>query len=198
MAGVHSFVRPAPREHSSVPTAKSRSRRAQGLSRLAALRGHPKGLSLTGPSTAAPSIGSGAGGACHIIGKFKPVDLGEIHAAGDTSASAHEGSLESRHQSWTTAAQRRYFCTCGYSRPAMFPFLARTHGKPSAGRPWESTQGTNVLATRKPPVSMVSVLQSRAAARRILGSFPQEPPRRTRPRAQSPDVHAEPSAGAPV
>jgi hypothetical protein len=45
------------REHSSVPTAESDSRRAQGLSRLAALRGHPKGLALTGPSTAAPCIG---------------------------------------------------------------------------------------------------------------------------------------------
>jgi hypothetical protein len=26
----------------------------------------------------------GAGGACHIIGKFKPVALGEIHVAGDS------------------------------------------------------------------------------------------------------------------
>jgi hypothetical protein len=48
------------RGHSSVPTAKSRSRRAQGLSRLAALFcGHPKGLALIGPSTAACLIGSG-------------------------------------------------------------------------------------------------------------------------------------------
>jgi len=47
------------REHSSVPAAKSRSRRAQGLSRLAALRGHPQGLALTGPSTAASSTAPG-------------------------------------------------------------------------------------------------------------------------------------------
>jgi hypothetical protein len=47
------------REHSSAPAAKSRSRRAQGLSRLAALRGHPQGLALTGPSTAASSTAPG-------------------------------------------------------------------------------------------------------------------------------------------
>jgi hypothetical protein len=44
------------REYSSIPTANSRSRRAQGLSRLAAssrLRGHPQGLALIGPSTVA-------------------------------------------------------------------------------------------------------------------------------------------------
>jgi hypothetical protein len=37
------------REHSSVPTAKSRSRRAQGLSRLAASSRPPKGLGLDWP-----------------------------------------------------------------------------------------------------------------------------------------------------
>src|ERR1700674_3840993 len=37
------------REHSSVPTAKSRSRRAQGLSRLAASSRPPEGLGLDWP-----------------------------------------------------------------------------------------------------------------------------------------------------
>jgi len=67
------------REHSSIPPAESRSRRAQGLSRLAALRGHPKGLALIGPSTVASLIGSGL----EALATFKPVALGEIHAAGD-------------------------------------------------------------------------------------------------------------------
>jgi len=37
------------REHSSIPTAKSRSRRAQGLSRLAASSRPPEGLGLDWP-----------------------------------------------------------------------------------------------------------------------------------------------------
>src|SRR5580700_1820453 len=61
------------REHSSIPTANSRSRRAQGLSRLAASSRPPEGLGLDWPE-----------GAHHIIGKFKLLVLGEIHAAGDT------------------------------------------------------------------------------------------------------------------
>jgi pimeloyl-ACP methyl ester carboxylesterase len=72
------------REHSSIPTAKSRSRRAQGLSRagrvFAATR---KGSALIGPSTAAHWIGSGLECACHIIAKSKPVVLDGVRAGGD-------------------------------------------------------------------------------------------------------------------
>ena len=66
------------REHSSVPTAKSRSRRAQGLSRLAASSRPPEGLGLDWPEhggtldrygleAAAISAGTGAvGSLAHI------------------------------------------------------------------------------------------------------------------------------------
>src|SRR5580658_9289650 len=58
------------REHSSIrpPNLAAVARRAcQGWPRL---RGHPKGLALTGPSTAARSIGSGleAAGNCAGLG----------------------------------------------------------------------------------------------------------------------------------
>ena len=72
------------REYSSIPTAKSRSRRAQGLSRLAASSRPPAGLGLDWPEHGGILDRIGAGGAHHIIGKFKPLVLGEIHAAGDT------------------------------------------------------------------------------------------------------------------
>jgi hypothetical protein len=71
-------------EHSSIPTAKSRSRRAQGLSRLAASSRPPAGLGLDWPEHGGILDRIGAGGARHIVGKFKPLVLGEIHAAGDT------------------------------------------------------------------------------------------------------------------
>ena len=73
------------REYSSIPTASSRSRRAQGLSRLAASSRPPAGLGLDWPEHGGILDRIGAGGAHHIIGKFKPLVLGEIHAAGDTS-----------------------------------------------------------------------------------------------------------------
>jgi len=73
------------REYSSIPTAKSRSRRAQGLSRVAASSRPPAGLGLDWPEHGGILNRIGAGGAHHIIGKFKPLVLGEIHAAGDTS-----------------------------------------------------------------------------------------------------------------
>src|SRR5712691_8706869 len=78
------------REHSSVPTAESRSRRAQGLSRLAASSRPPEGLGLDWPEHGGILDRIGAGGACHIIGKFKPVALGEIHAAGDKRWRRHK------------------------------------------------------------------------------------------------------------
>src|SRR6202050_3105881 len=71
------------REYSSIPTASSRSRRAQGLSRLAASSRPPAGLGLDWPEHGGILDRIGAGGAHHIIGKFKPLVLGEIHAAGD-------------------------------------------------------------------------------------------------------------------
>src|SRR5580704_9635368 len=71
------------REHSSIPTANSRSRRAQGLSRLAASSRPPAGLGLDWPEHGGILDRIGAGGAHHIAGKFKPLVLGEIHAAGD-------------------------------------------------------------------------------------------------------------------
>src|SRR5580700_1229940 len=67
------------REHSSIPTANSRSRRAQGLSRLAASSRPPAGLGLDWPEHGGILNRIGAGGAHHIIGKFKPLVLGEIH-----------------------------------------------------------------------------------------------------------------------
>jgi hypothetical protein len=71
------------REYSSIPTANSRSRRAQGLSRLAASSRPPAGLGLDWPEHGGILDRIGAGGAHHIVGKFKPLVLGEIHAAGD-------------------------------------------------------------------------------------------------------------------
>src|SRR6266446_2803873 len=71
------------REYSSIPTANSCSRRAQGLSRLAASSRPPEGLGLDWPEHGGILDRIGAGGARHIKGKFKPVVLGEIHAAGD-------------------------------------------------------------------------------------------------------------------
>jgi hypothetical protein len=50
------------REHSSVPTAKSRSRRAQGLSRLAASSRPPEGLGLDWPEHGGMLDRIGAGG----------------------------------------------------------------------------------------------------------------------------------------
>jgi hypothetical protein len=47
------------REYSSIPTAKSRSRRAQGLSMLAASSRPPAGLGLDWPEHVASSTGSG-------------------------------------------------------------------------------------------------------------------------------------------
>jgi hypothetical protein len=47
-------------------------------------RGHPKGSALIGPSTVASLIGSGAAGD-RCVRKFKPVALGQIHTAGNTS-----------------------------------------------------------------------------------------------------------------
>src|SRR6266852_7514284 len=65
------------------PNLAAVARRAcQGWPRL---RGHPKGSGLDWPEHGGILDRIGAGGACHIIGKFKPVALGEIHAAGDTS-----------------------------------------------------------------------------------------------------------------
>src|SRR5580693_2218170 len=65
------------REHSSIPTANSRSRRAQGLSRLAASSRPPAGLGLDWPEHGGILNRIGSGGAHHIIGKFKPLVLGE-------------------------------------------------------------------------------------------------------------------------
>jgi hypothetical protein len=50
------------REHSSVPTARSRSRRAQGLSRLAASSRPPEGLGLDSPEHGGMLDGLGRGG----------------------------------------------------------------------------------------------------------------------------------------
>src|SRR5580698_8334726 len=86
------------REHSSIPTANSRSRRAQGLSRLAASSRPPAGLGLDWPEHGGILNRIGAGGAHHIIGKFKPLVLGEIHAAGDTIAALQRQRFRScRH-----------------------------------------------------------------------------------------------------
>jgi hypothetical protein len=108
------------REHSSIPTAKSRGRRAQGLSRLAASLRPPEGLGLDWPehggtldrlgleaagirtsaalaliilapsSTANPATAHKRPQcrrtrACKIVGKFKPLILGEVHTAGNTA-----------------------------------------------------------------------------------------------------------------
>src|SRR5258706_158884 len=71
------------REHSSVPTAvlTAAARRAcQGWPRL---RGHPLGLGLDWPEHGGMLIGSGLQ-ALTTLGKFKPMVLGEIQAAGDS------------------------------------------------------------------------------------------------------------------
>src|SRR5258706_9344657 len=51
---------------------------------LAASSRPPAGLGLDWPEHGDILDWIGAGGAGHIIGKFKPVALDEIHAAGDT------------------------------------------------------------------------------------------------------------------
>jgi hypothetical protein len=84
------------REHSSIPTANSRSRRAQGLSRLAASSRPPEGLGLDWPEHGGILNRIGAGGAHHIIGKFKPLVLGEIHAAGDIAGRTHSEGRQGR------------------------------------------------------------------------------------------------------
>jgi hypothetical protein len=86
------------REHSSVPTANSRSRRAQGLSRLAASSRPPAGLGLDWPEHGGILDRIGAGGAHHIAGKFKPLVLSEIHAAGDRVDSVTSRSSDSPSQ----------------------------------------------------------------------------------------------------
>jgi hypothetical protein len=73
------------REHSSVPTVQSHGRRAQGLSRLAASSRPPEGLGLDWPEHGGILDRIGLEALATIIGKFKPVTLDEIHAAGDTS-----------------------------------------------------------------------------------------------------------------
>ena len=78
------------REHSSVPAAKSRSSRAQGLSRLAASSLPPEGLGLDGAEHGGILNRTGAGGANpssdggQITAKFYPLESGGIHAAGNT------------------------------------------------------------------------------------------------------------------
>src|SRR5271169_5057582 len=63
------------------PNLGAAARRAcQGWPRL---RGHPQGLGLDWPEHGGILDRIGAGGAHHIIGKFIPFGLGEIHAAGD-------------------------------------------------------------------------------------------------------------------
>jgi hypothetical protein len=94
------------REYSSIPTANSRSRRAQGLSRLAASSRPPAGLGLDWPEHGGILDRIGAGGAHHIVGKFKPLVLGEIHAAGDNTAEAG-WRLPPSHPRCTMMAPRR-------------------------------------------------------------------------------------------
>src|ERR1700680_4990479 len=95
------------REYSSIPTANSRSRRAQGLSRLAASSRPPGGLGLDWPEHGGILDRIGAGGAHHIIGKFKPLVLGEIHAAGDNQSSAAASAPPGTHNTcWTFSAHR--------------------------------------------------------------------------------------------
>jgi len=60
------------REHSSVPTAKSHSRRAEGLSRLAASSRPPEGLGLDWPEHGGTLDWIGAGG------------CGKLHPGGST------------------------------------------------------------------------------------------------------------------
>ena len=72
------------REHSSAPTAKSRGRRAQGLSRLAAPSRPPAGLGLDWSEHGGMLDRIGAAGDPRPIRKFKPVILSEIHTAANT------------------------------------------------------------------------------------------------------------------
>src|SRR5271155_2354028 len=68
------------------PNLGAAARRAcQGWPRL---RGHPQGLGLDWPEHGGILDRIGAGGAHHIIGKFIPFGLGEIHAAGDIAGSS--------------------------------------------------------------------------------------------------------------
>jgi hypothetical protein len=87
-----------------LPERKFRSRPAQGLSRLPRLRGPPEGLGLDRPEHSGILDRIGAGGARHIIGKFKPVALGEIHAAGDRglTAATREVKLRTSNGDLTT------------------------------------------------------------------------------------------------
>ena len=80
---VHSLVRPAPRAFFR-PTAKSRGRRAQGLSRLAAPSRPPAGLGLDWSEHGGMLDRIGAAGDPRPIRKFKPVILSEIHTAANT------------------------------------------------------------------------------------------------------------------
>src|SRR6266849_2132143 len=64
------------------PNLTAAARRAcQGWPRLSR---PPAGLGLDWPEHGGILDRIGAGGARHIIGKFKPVAFGEIHAAGDS------------------------------------------------------------------------------------------------------------------
>jgi hypothetical protein len=71
------------REHSSVPTARSHAvarRACQGWLRLSR---PPEGLGLDWPEHGGILDRIETAGARHIVGKFKPVVLRQIHAAGD-------------------------------------------------------------------------------------------------------------------
>src|ERR1017187_8725040 len=67
---VHSLVRPAPRAFFRPDRQISQPPRAGPVKAGRVFRGHPQGLALTGPSTAARSIGSGleAAGICVGLG----------------------------------------------------------------------------------------------------------------------------------
>jgi hypothetical protein len=72
------------REHSFVPTARSHAvarRACQGWPRLSR---PPEGLGLDWPEHGGILDRIETAGARHIVGKFKPVVLRQIHAAGDT------------------------------------------------------------------------------------------------------------------
>jgi hypothetical protein len=72
------------REHSFVPTARSHAvarRACQGWPRLSR---PPEGLGLDWPEHGGILDRIETAGACHIVGKFKPVILRQIRAAGDT------------------------------------------------------------------------------------------------------------------
>jgi len=65
-------------------TAAAARRACQGWPRL---RGHPQGLGLDWPEHGGMMIGSGLQ-ALTTLGKFKPMVLGEIQAAGDSCRQA--------------------------------------------------------------------------------------------------------------